>query len=89
MTTEVAVGFRLSSASLLTVVLVCVQGPQIISVPQFDTPRRYWIVPFVDNYFNFWGAIGSDFNSSAGDYLVVGRGKPWPAALQVAAESHS
>ena len=50
------------------------QGPQIISVPEFDTPKRYWIVPFLDAYLNFYGAIGSDFNSSAGDYLVVGRG---------------
>lgn len=51
------------------------QGPQIITVPQFDTPRRYWIVPFADAYYNIYGAIGSHFNSSAGQYLVVGRSK--------------
>ena len=51
------------------------QGPQFITVPEFDTPRRYWIVPFLDAYLNFYGAIGSDYNSSAGEYLVVGRGK--------------
>ena len=49
------------------------QGPQIVTVPQFDTPQRYWIVPFVDAYLNYYGAIGSDFNSTAGQYLVVGR----------------
>ena len=52
------------------------QGPQIVTVPEFDTPNRYWIVPFLDAYLNYYGAIGSYFNSSAGQYLVVGRGKP-------------
>ncbi|KAK9827504.1 hypothetical protein WJX74_006310 [Apatococcus lobatus] len=49
------------------------QGPQIITVPQFDTPRRYWIVPFADAYYNIYGAVGAHFNSSSGQYLVVGR----------------
>ena len=31
------------------------QGPQIITVPEFDTPKRYWIVPFLDAYLNFYG----------------------------------
>lgn len=49
------------------------KGPQIVTVPTFDTPSRYWIVPFLDAYLNFYGAIGSYFNSTAGQYLVVGR----------------
>lgn len=53
----------------------CMQGPQIVTVPQFDVPSRYWIVPFLDAYLNYYGAIGSDFNSTPGQYLVVGRSK--------------
>ncbi|DBA92269.1 TPA: hypothetical protein ACH3X2_003703 [Trebouxia sp. C0005] len=52
------------------------QGPQIVTVPQFDVPSRYWIVPFLDAYLNYYGAIGSDFNSTPGQYLVVGRNEP-------------
>ena len=48
------------------------QGPQIISVPQFDTPKRYWIVPLLDAYTNYYGGPGSIRNSTAGQYLVVG-----------------
>ena len=51
------------------------KGPQIVTVPKFDTPSRYWIVPFLDAYLNYYGAIGSYFNSTAGQYLVVGRSK--------------
>ncbi|KAA6420889.1 MAG: hypothetical protein FRX49_09030 [Trebouxia sp. A1-2] len=54
----------------------CMQGPQIVTVPQFDVPSRYWIVPFLDAYLNYYGAIGSDFNSTPGQYLVVGRNEP-------------
>ncbi len=54
-------------------VVCCVQGPQIVTVPKFDVPARYWIVPFLDAYLNYYGAIGSDFNSTPGQYLVVGR----------------
>ena len=53
-----------------------VQGPQIVSIPQFDTPKRYWIVPFADAYLNEYSYLGSDFNTTAGDYLVVGRSAP-------------
>ncbi|KAL0038112.1 hypothetical protein WJX79_003329 [Trebouxia sp. C0005] len=49
------------------------QGPQIVTVPSVSPSNRYWIVPFLDAYLNYYGAIGSDFNSSAGQYLVVGR----------------
>ncbi len=49
------------------------QGPQIVTVPTVSPSNRYWIVPFLDAYLNYYGAIGSDFNSSAGQYLVVGR----------------
>lgn len=51
------------------------QGPQIVTIPTFDTPKRYWIVPFLDAYLNYYGALGSNFNTSAGQYLVVGRGE--------------
>jgi len=54
-------------------VVCCMQGPQIVTVPTFDVPSRYWIVPFLDAYLNYYGAIGSDFNGTAGQYLVVGR----------------
>ncbi len=50
------------------------QGPQLLTVPAFET-GRYWIVPFSDSYLNFYTAIGSHFNSTAGQYLVVGPGK--------------
>ncbi len=56
-------------------VVCCMQGPQIVTVPKFDVPNRYWIVPFLDAYLNYYGAIGSDFNSTPGQYLVVGRSK--------------
>ncbi|DBB11917.1 hypothetical protein WJX82_007641 [Trebouxia sp. C0006] len=49
------------------------QGPQLLTVPAFET-GRYWIVPFSDSYLNFYTAIGSHFNSTAGQYLVVGPG---------------
>ena len=63
------------SAQCLPKISVFVEGPQIITVRQFDTPRRYWIVPFLDAYYNYYGAIGSDYNSSSGQYLVVGRSR--------------
>ena len=50
------------------------QGPQLLTVPAFET-GRYWIAPFSDSYLNFYTAIGSHFNSTAGQYLVVGPGK--------------
>ena len=55
------------------------QGPQIVSVPQFDTPRRYWIIQFSDAYQNFFAAVGATYNST-GRYLLVGRGKPLSAS---------
>lgn len=50
------------------------QGPQVFTVPTFDTPRRYFIVQLSDAYQNFFAALGSSFNSS-GKYLVAGRGE--------------
>ncbi len=48
------------------------QGPQVFTVP--PVPKgRYWIVPFLDAYTNFIGALGSAYNSTPGNYLVVGR----------------
>ena len=55
-----------------------VQDPQIITVPQFYAPKRYWIVRFLDAYTNYFAGIGSTSNSSAGQYLVVGPGKHLP-----------
>ena len=52
------------------------QEPQILTVPAFPS-GRYWIVPFLDAYTNFYSAIGSDYNSTPGDYLVLGQGKLW------------
>ncbi len=69
-------GFRNRSKEVHRSCALNLQGPQIITVPRFDTPARYWIVPFSDAYYNIWGAIGSHFNSTAGQYLVVGRSKP-------------
>lgn len=66
---------RQFAATLCSPALCMLQGPQIVTVPEFDTPKRYWIVPFLDAYLNYYGAIGSYFNSSAGQYLIVGRGK--------------
>ena len=54
--------------------LLLLQGNQIVTVPAFDS-GRYWIVPFLDAYTNFYSSIGSHNNSTAGDYLVLGRGK--------------
>ncbi len=54
--------------------LKLMQGPQLLTVPAFET-GRYWIVPLSDSYLNFYTAIGSHFNSTAGQYLVVGPGK--------------
>ncbi|KAK9828758.1 hypothetical protein WJX72_001942 [[Myrmecia] bisecta] len=48
------------------------QGPQVFTIPPFPT-GRYWIVPFLDAYTNFFGALGSHFSSPPGNYLVVGR----------------
>ena len=53
--------------------IVPLQGPQIITVPQFDS--RYWVLPFLDAGLNFYAGIGSNYNSTAGEYLVVGRGQ--------------
>ena len=50
------------------------QGPQVLTVPTFDVPNRYWIVQFSDLYMNFFAAVGYSYNSS-GSYLVVGRSK--------------
>ncbi len=51
------------------------QGPQIVTVPKFETLSRYWIVPFLHAYLSYYGAIGSAFNSTPGQSLVVGRSK--------------
>lgn len=55
--------------------IFALQGPQVVTVPQFDNPKRYWIVPFLDAYLNFYGALGSAYNTTAGSYLVVGPSK--------------
>ena len=52
------------------------QGPQIITVPKIDS-RRYYIVAFLDLYTNLYASIGSSSNSTAGSYLVLGRGEPY------------
>ena len=53
------------------------QGPQVVTVPTFDVPNRYWIVQFSDLYQNFFAALGLTYNSS-GSYLLVGRSKTYP-----------
>ena len=55
------------------------QGPQIITVPAFDS--RYWLLPLQDAYTNTYAALGSDYNTQAGQYLVVGRSEFCCASL--------
>nr|QOL01276.1 putative extracellular protein TR9_078 [Trebouxia lynnae] len=48
------------------------QGPVILTLPSFDS-NRYWIVPLQDAYTNTYSVLGSDYNTQAGQYLIVGR----------------
>lgn len=50
------------------------QGPQIITIPDFG-PNRFWIIPLQDAYTNTYASLGSDYNTAAGQYLIVGRSK--------------
>ena len=54
------------------------QGPQVITVPQFDTPKRYWIIQLLDAYSNSFAYLGSHFNTSAGSTLILGRSTSLP-----------
>lgn len=62
------------------------QGPQVITIPSFDS-GRYWCVPLQDAYTNTYSALGSDFNTAAGQHLIVGRSRSsshsLPAALLI------
>ena len=53
--------------------MLLLQGPQQVTVPAFSADR-YWEVPFIDAYTNVNSSIGSRFNNTAGQYLVVGQG---------------
>lgn len=49
-----------------------IQGAQIITVPAAE-PNRFWIIPLQDAYTNTFATLGSDYNTAAGKYLIVGR----------------
>lgn len=50
------------------------QGPQIITIPAFDS-NRFWIIPLQDAYTNTYATLGSGSNTAPGQYLIVGRSK--------------
>lgn len=49
------------------------QGPQVITVPTVNS-GRYYVVALLDLYTNVYASIGSSSNSTAGSYLILGRG---------------
>ena len=46
-----------SCQQLTSYMIYVLKGPQIVTVPTFDTPKRYWIVPFLDAYLNYYGVL--------------------------------
>lgn len=63
------------------------QGPQIITIPAFDS-NRFWIIPLQDAYTNTYATLGSGSNTAPGQYLIVGRSKLL-ASLAVAAHKEA
>ena len=63
---------------------IAIQGAQIITIPAFGG-NRFWVIPLQDAYTNTFAMLGSDQNTAAGQYLIVGRSKHLSSITMLAA----